>query len=107
MSDHLPVMMSLVVDESLGLTEELTASSLKVFFRNPADDMLTLRVQSEKATRISISLVSISGSRVYENRTRVNHTDTISISMSGLAPGMYFLQIQAGKETVTRRVIKR
>lgn len=107
MSDHLPVVMGLVVNESLGLAEDHQAPGLKAFFRNPADDMLTMYVQSEKETRAIISLVSLSGSRVYLGNTRIHQSDIINIPLNGLAPGMYFVHIQTASGNLTRKVIKR
>ncbi|HSG67758.1 MAG TPA: T9SS type A sorting domain-containing protein, partial [Bacteroidales bacterium] len=107
MSDHLPVIMDIVVDESLGLADHYQTTGLKVFYRNPAEDILTIHVQSKQALRVSISLVSVSGSRVYQEHTRLHYMDTISIPLNGLAPGMYFLHMKAGKETLVRKVIKK
>ncbi len=61
-------------------------------YPNPAKDMIHVDVQNTTSARVDYILYTVSGQRIssYVNR---NPSETLSISLSSLSSGMYFLKI--------------
>lgn len=71
-------------------------------YPNPAEDYLV--VQSNVSIK-ALHIVNISGKRVYTNT--IQPIKEISIPVSQLASGVYFLQIETDNKTIVKKFIKR
>lgn len=85
-------------DCTLGYNENLLENSIAIF-PNPTSQILTIKVsQNIKLQRLSI--YNISGQVLLSSKT------ANSIDVSSLANGLYFLQIETNKGTLTKKFIK-
>jgi endonuclease/exonuclease/phosphatase family metal-dependent hydrolase len=105
MSDHLPVVMDLVVDESLAVDEVLPTSTLDVVYNNPARDVLRLRISSPYIGAANLSLLSTSGGLVYQQQLSLNGNTSVSVPLSQLPPGIYILRLFYAKELFTGKLV--
>ena len=76
----------------------------------PAQGRLWVQYALNKATPATLRLVDITG-RICREQTLLSQpsitgTQTAEIDLSGLVSGVYVLQIQAGEEVLSQRVIK-
>jgi hypothetical protein len=87
-----------------GIDNTVESSSL-VIYPNPASDMLFIE-SSEKLERISI-FDSRGGTVEQWNGGTLEHwnTGTLNIPLNGLAPGIYMVRVNAGKENVSKKII--
>ncbi|NRD24406.1 T9SS type A sorting domain-containing protein [Winogradskyella litoriviva] len=80
-------------------TEEFSASNLKVY-PNPASTNITIK--SANQTQIdSVELYNILGSRVLSSTKLIDN----SIDVSEMASGVYLLKVNAGNNSVTKRIV--
>lgn len=83
----------------------ITRNKLKVI-PNPAKDVITLQFTNSKQELAIITIKEISGNTILDQKARlVNGKNTITINISTLRPGNYFLTINNG-ETCSNQFIK-
>ncbi|MFA8299948.1 MAG: C25 family cysteine peptidase [Hyphomicrobiales bacterium] len=75
-------------------------------YPNPVQDYVTLRYSTKES--VSISIFDINGQRVSEiyNQSPKEGEQTVRISTADLKSGVYFYQIVAGNNKITKKVIK-
>ena len=95
MSDHLPIVMELVVEETLGVDDVYAPEPMRVYFNNPVKDALKLRFAQTEADLAGISLYAASGSTVLRKEVYVSGNMAIEIDISGIPAGFYILYIQS------------
>jgi endonuclease/exonuclease/phosphatase family metal-dependent hydrolase len=105
MSDHLPVVMDLVVDETLGTGEEDILPGMAVSYNNPAKEVLKLRIDPANPGQAELSLLDSTGRSVYRHSTPLLRQNLITIPLGGLPPGMYFLLVQQEKAFYSGKVL--
>jgi choice-of-anchor B domain-containing protein len=72
---------------------------------NPAHDQLNIQLQTKEAGDWSWSLNNVSGQMISTGRQPEGATQ-VSVQLSGLAPGLYFVEIREGQgKKVTRKVV--
>jgi hypothetical protein len=73
----------------------------------PATDVLNVALSLKRETHLSIGLYSISGQliRTLTDRSQASGDFSSAYSLAGLSKGMYFLKINYGDETSTKRII--
>lgn len=105
LSDHLPVMLELEVDQTgAGIAKN---KSLKLITQNPFDNELNLFLVSEKSLDIEIKLFSSGLHNVYsKNKTIKRGENKVSLQTPHLAKGFYILQIINKDFTISRKLIK-
>lgn len=84
-------------------------SFLTNIYPQPADNKLTIVVQSTAATNLNLSLSDISGGVVDAKKyTLIVGANTITLDISNLSSGIYFLKLfkEDTQETVIQKVIK-
>ncbi len=74
-------------------------------YPNPASEFLTVSFSSLHDYK-SLIILNIDGKVIKENKLDLSKCQ-ISINVSGLSPGLYFIQFVNGNNTVTKRWIKR
>lgn len=105
MSDHLPVIMDMIVTDKLGFGES-PFQNLKISYNNPVKDNLEISFNNDQPMEIKFDLLDINGNMIYPINT--NRTiNSINIPTDQLAKGLYLLKISNKKGDATyRKVIK-
>ncbi|MEZ5083737.1 MAG: T9SS type A sorting domain-containing protein [Bacteroidales bacterium] len=107
MSDHLPVIIDLVVDDETGFANNLE-SSTNVSFNNPVKDQLNLIVNPENAIKLTIKLTDIIGCLIYSQTIHVAGHQNLLISTRDFNCGMYLLNLTDDKGSAsTFKIIKK
>lgn len=105
MSDHLPVIMDMLVTDKLGFGES-PFQNLKISYNNPVKDDLEITFNNDQSTEIIFDLLGINGNIIYSISTNGN-LNSINIPTSQLVKGLYLLKISNKKgDTTYRKVIK-
>jgi len=105
MSDHLPVIMDMIVTDELGF-EESPFKNLKISFNNPVKDNLEVSFNIDHTTDLVFDLIGINGNIIYSVNANRN-SNTITIPTIQLVKGLYLLKVSSRNGDVTyRKVIK-
>ncbi len=74
---------------------------------NPFNGNTQIDVNLSKSTNMSISIINITGQKVYEMNygTQSAGTHTIQLNSDNLASGIYFYTVYAGNSSVTKKMI--
>lgn len=95
-----------VVIEGISLQENLLSRSLQVY-PNPTKGFLSIEVKVQDAPKLTLQFVDATGRSLkrmeFENLNGELRTD---LDLSGLADGVYMLQISTDSMNTTRRIIK-
>lgn len=87
-------------------TEEERELSVEVF-PMPSSEICNWKIETPQATTASVELIDVSGSSQFsEISNNRSQTHQGSINLSNLKAGTYFLKLQAGEKSVTRKVVK-
>ena len=81
-----------------------------IVFPNPATETATVEINLSEPCKIHIELLNILGQNVLPTKTsEVLETSEVyreQLDLSGLAPGIYFVVINAGKERIIKELVK-
>jgi len=105
MSDHLPVVMDVVVEGTQGLEEAISSSRLDVVYNNPVKDVLKLRFSNTAAGPADIMLLSTSGVAIYGEHFSLSPKGIVSIHLDRFPAGMYFFRVEAEEGSFIGKVI--
>ncbi len=95
------------VERTVTGINEIALSKLVSLYPIPAQDHVTLYMQNEGTGQVTVRLMTISGQMVNQrtfNKVGFEHRETIS--MQGLASGVYMLVIDFDDITITKRILK-
>jgi hypothetical protein len=81
-------------------TAEVNRLQQVTLFPNPAHDRLTL--QGLTPHKDVVTVMNITGKR---ELSMVADETTFSVSLNGLAPGMYLIKIQSGDASIIKKII--
>jgi hypothetical protein len=96
MSDHLPVVMNLRVNQTVGINE-FHSENLAVSFPNPVTDILQLSLALDSPSQLEFSIINLIGQTVYSYRKETSGTfANFEIPVYFLKQGFYFLCISDG-----------
>lgn len=97
-----------LVDFNASVQEQTSMQNVSVY-PNPSSGNVQLMADLETAADVSISIVDVTGQLVQrmDNVHFTNGMQTIMLPVSSLAPGVYFVTLCNGAETVTRKMIRR
>lgn len=90
----------------VGIKENLSASQVSLY-PNPAHGLANVRVNIPVSGEGSIALYNSLGQMVrtfYSGSVNAGEASYV-LDLNGIAPGMYFLKLQAGEERVTRKLV--
>lgn len=106
-SDHLPIILDLLVNTSVSIEEKETKSPfLNLFFQNPVKDNVELFLALEKALKIKISIIDIQGKYLYDADFMLQSgSNELSINTDFLKKGIYFMQIKSGEFSTVKKLI--
>ena len=103
MSDHLPVVMDMVVNTDLGFGES-PFQKLNFVFNNPVKDNLEITFHNTQDGEISFELLNLNGQMLYS--VEVDQLkNTITIPVNQLKKGLYLLKISDGSGKVSHQKI--
>ncbi len=107
MSDHLPVILDLVVDYNLSAGNN-NLESVDISYANPISDELNVTINRSLTKELSFDIYSLQGKLLYSSGLqKINANQSITIPIEDLDPGMYFLNIMDGnKKLASKKVIK-
>ena len=92
---------------ALGIDEIVTLDFNVAVYPNPVREVMNLVINPGKSESTVISLLDISGRKVFSNKYELP-TETLSslrIPVSGIQSGMYIVVIQCGTNTISRKVL--
>lgn len=109
---YLPVKMSSpssLIENPPALAQASVIETSITVFPNPTNGELTVRLQSAKETSANITIFDVSGKLVFTQRESLaKGTQTVhlgDLKSSGVAKGIYFLQVNTGDEIKTVKVV--
>ena len=85
-------------------SEPVTEREKLIFYPNPVDNILTVRVPDQDGSEASISLISLTGQIVYQ---AVTNESTYQIDVRNLSEGIYVLSVKTAKENYIEKIIKK
>ncbi|HNW89240.1 MAG TPA: T9SS type A sorting domain-containing protein [Bacteroidales bacterium] len=108
MSDHLPVVMNLLVDQTTVGISETQAGNTEVSLTNPVTDILRFSLSPAPDSHLEISISNLLGQTVYYHKqTTDGNNPTFEIPVQFLTKGFYLLRIADGaNRPVVRKFIK-
>ena len=93
MSDHLPVVMDLVVGNNVGLGEISGRKHFQVKFNNPVTDQINLNISVDPSETITLEVFNIQGKPIYTESAFINKNAKLSIPFQNCVSGLYLLRI--------------
>lgn len=106
LSDHLPVIMDIVIGDNLGSVADLDFL-FDIYFRNPVGDQLVISLRTAQQESIGIEIFNMLGQPVIDISYPVEMTSEIVIPVEKLSPGIYFIRFLAGDhQYLTKKMIK-
>ena len=91
---------------SMSVTEEgLGESALGLEFGpNPASDHLSLTISADDMNAVHIQLLNVPGHHLRDISVPEG-ANTTTISLADLADGLYFIRLNAGEQSITKRLV--
>lgn len=95
-SEDFPVM----IDNCTGVNEIGGSTALSVY-PNPAQSQLNITFTPAATKKYTLVISNTAGANVYNEKVNGNGQETnISININNLKPGMYFIRVYSGNETI-------
>lgn len=107
MSDHLPVIIDLVVDHNLS-TEKHPQEMVDISYTNPVSDEINIKVKKSHSKKLRFEIYSLQGVKLYSSSYKnIISNQTVIIPVNDLETGMYFLNVLDGRtKLVSKKIIK-
>jgi hypothetical protein len=90
--------------------KNLSASSFELeeidFYPNPAQDFMHFKIK-DISEDFKVEIIDLKGQRVYSKNYASEISETVSLNVSNLNSGIYFLKITSGKNQIIKKVIKK
>ncbi len=91
--------------DNVGVEEPDLFSYFSVY-PNPVDNTLNLRFNAKKDGKINIALMDLTGSTIYSTGMGVTAGErNVPLDITGLAGGVYILQVKGDEGVMTRKVV--
>jgi PKD repeat protein len=88
-----------------GAADLTSSTSLFRLFPNPATEQVTIEFTRNISGVCTLTLYGLTGNKVKEVQQAISEGNQISLQLSGLSKGLYFLRVNAGGSVSTRKVI--
>jgi uncharacterized repeat protein (TIGR03803 family) len=88
-----------------GIASPGTDATISVF-PNPAGDLLHVIMNSGRPVNASFTLRDLPGHVVYSSNEYMDSDKTVAIDLKGIRNGIYFLEINNGKDRIIKKVVK-
>lgn len=86
-------------------TPENSLENQVAIYPNPNAGLFTVDVGFAKEQDLNISIVNMMGTVVYTNSYHNIKNQSLPIDISGKAQGVYWVQIQSGNQTTTKKIV--
>lgn len=91
---------------NVGFEDFADMNSFVSVYPNPSDGNFTLSLQHVISAMVTFSVLDLSGKTVFEEKYAVNEGSlTQSLSLNHLSSGIYTIQVQAGQESVRKKLV--
>ncbi len=106
-SDHLPVTLKVSVNQPVGIRKAYSVID-KLSFVNPVKDVLSIKVNADKATTLQVDVYSLVGKIVLQRRFTVGRGFSHqSMNVSSLPKGLYILRFtESNGNSFSRKLLK-
>ena len=107
MSDHLPIVMKIIVGDNLGMNDN-QFQKFSVSFQNPVKNKLELKIKCTEPISLLLEFQNLHGQSIYSKliENRVENTSTF-IPVENLNPGLYLLKLSDKTGfSITEKVMK-
>lgn len=106
MSDHLPVLLKLSVDQSS--VPPVEEGVIDVTFQNPVEDNMNLSIRIHSKTSLTVELLNAHGQSIFKKNIEEAGINTqLGIDASELRKGIYFLKVSDSENnSVTKKFFK-
>ncbi len=94
-----------VADFNLIGIEEVSAFTSANIFPNPANNQINVRFDLDQAQNATISIVNMIGQTMLSTEVDADLSNTVSMNVSSLNVGVYFVKIAAGNSTITEKLV--
>ena len=84
--------------------QDMTGVNNFSIYPNPSNGIFSASVKLENSSDVSISIVDITGSKVYESTDKAVKEMNKSIDLSNIAPGIYIVNLKTDRGTATQRI---
>ena len=88
----------------VGLREFDLANGLKVY-PNPSNGLFTLDIQLPGQERLNLVLRDVRGQLIHTEGVTVNGVYRDNLDFTGLAKGVYYLQVQSERESIIKKLV--
>jgi hypothetical protein len=107
MSDHLPVVMKIIVGENLGL-QKIRENNFTLSMQNPVHNHLDLTVIAQKLINLDIQILNPQGQLLFSNSYPIDEsTESIHIPFNKFTNGVYLMQLgESQTKFSTWKIIK-
>ncbi len=102
-----PFFVTIINDELSSSTEEIEIEGLDVtLYPNPASDLFTLKINSDRNLDARLTMASIDGRIINRQEVRLLARDNfINVPTAHLDSGFYLVHLQSGDRVLTRKVL--
>jgi hypothetical protein len=91
----------------VGAKENQAISANVQLYPNPASEKIQVRVELDEQSEMEISVISVTGQIVQRHMAcNVSHLHKVQLPIGQLNPGIYFMQITSGSNSITKRFVK-
>jgi len=106
LSDHLPVVMDIVIGDNLGSVSSIS-SFYDISFQNPVKDQLVISVRLPGNDNLRIDIFNMIGQAVVSVSHPVETVSEIQVPVEDLPPGIYFIRLQTSDyQFLTKKLIR-
>ena len=94
-----------VIDCETGIETVSTQGEIQIY-PNPTDGYFDLQFKGMKAGNYTIALSNTLGQKINEQRKNISGTSDVSIDVTTLPPGIYFIRVTSGSHQWMKRLVK-
>ncbi|MFM1876460.1 MAG: hypothetical protein RL266_2197 [Bacteroidota bacterium] len=98
--------MRLNLDETIGIEENEDVTGVYMY-PNPATDNFTVGFVAKEDQDMTVNILGSNGALVLSEQVvaKVGQSSTVTFNVDGLASGIYMVQLQGAKSTLTQRIV--
>jgi hypothetical protein len=93
-----------VIVTGVGVDEAGMLKEIKVY-PNPSDGIFNLEISNINAEKLNVSIIDLTGRVIFESTEEARGDYKKNIDLSAFAKGVYYLRLQAGSSTDTRKLV--
>jgi hypothetical protein len=108
MSDHLPVILDLKVDQTNGINEISAFSSINVAFKNPVNENINITIQLSERGKLDFKILNLLGQQLFSKEVETSgNLANCTLPLDNINNGIYLLQITDSKNNkIVKKFVK-